>query len=164
MFPAVMSRDVTWCQTTTTFDKLSTSHFSVCDLLVFFFCPIGSSASCPTWLWWYEISVPMATGGTRDHLHFPPSNSCPFHLHRNNILGWMSGPLQSQSVSVWELGASYLCPRPPVSVRTFTSWWEWWSRSDLSEPLGLILTLPLALYFYYTHISSNNLANKQVMT
>lgn len=88
---------------------------------------LDSSASCPTWLWWYEISVPMATSGTRNHLHFPPSNSCPFHLHRNNILGWMSGPLQSQSVSVWELRASYLCSRLPVSAWTFTSWCEWWS-------------------------------------
>lgn len=30
--------------------------------------------------------------------------------------------------------------------------------------LGLILISPLAVYFYYTHISSNNLTNKRVMT
>lgn len=35
--------------------------------------------------------------------------------------------------------------------------WSLWA-------LGLILISPLAMYFYYTHISSNNLTNKRLMT
>lgn len=85
-----------------------------------FFCPQLSQLICFTpdlTLMIWDFSPHGNWRGLVTISLFTPSNSCPFHLHRNNILGWMSGPLQSWSVSV-PRARSILFVFPPACIST----------------------------------------------
>lgn len=159
--------------------------FTVCNFLVLLFSMISlfkttPSLLLPSWLSTHLLHAPLDSDDMRFQSPWQPTGLATI----STFLSLIPAPFICIEITFWDEWAVPSSPALCLSERLehlICVPARLYQREHLprdvndeadsaEEPiwslwaLGLILISPLAMYFYYTHISSNNLTNKRVMT